>query len=164
MEHIGNLSFENILAQNRDRLWRLCRAYNTNTDDAKDLFQEIALNIWTGLKTYRGDAAINTWVYRIALNSAINYSIRLRRDGKNMLSLHVIDFSTEINTKDDERVLELYRFIGRLNDADRSLITLYLEDFSHKEIAGVLGISENYVAVKLARVREKLANYFKPII
>jgi RNA polymerase sigma-70 factor (ECF subfamily) len=71
MEHIGNLSFENILAQNRDRLWRLCRAYNTNTDDAKDLFQEIALNIWTGLKTYRGDAAINTWVYRIALNSAI---------------------------------------------------------------------------------------------
>jgi len=132
-------------------------------EDAQDLFQEIALNIWRGLKTYKGQAVISTWVYRIALNSSINYSIRLRRDGKNLLSLHIVDFAASSENKEDERIEQLYRFVNRLNNADRSLITLYFEDFSHKEIAEITGISENYVAVKLSRIREKLSNYFKTI-
>jgi RNA polymerase sigma-70 factor (ECF subfamily) len=160
MEQIEIPSFENILSENHERIWRLCRAYTTSAEDARDLFQEVALHIWTGLKTFKGQAAIGTWVYRIAVNTAINYSIRRRRDGQN-LSLHLIDFAVSTEAKEDDRVEVLYRFVNRLNAADRALITLYLEDFSNKEIAEVTGISENYVAVKLLRIRNKLSEYFK---
>jgi len=156
MEQAEELSFENILRQNHDRIWRLCRVYTASAEDAKDLFQEVAVHIWKGLEGYEGKAAIGTWVYRIALNTAINYSIQAKKKG-----IHNVPNTSVTDETDNQNMELLYSYIKKLNEADRSIISLYLDDFSNKEIAELLGISENYVAVKLLRIRNKLGEYFK---
>jgi RNA polymerase sigma-70 factor (ECF subfamily) len=159
MDQKGHLIFEEVLAQNSDRLWRLSRVYALDDQDAKDLYQEIAIHIWKGIQTYQAKSSVNTWIYRIAINTAINHKIQSgRRKSHLPLSEDMIISTFEARHPQAER---LYDYIKKLNDVDRSLITLYLEDFSHREIAEVLGISENYVAVKLGRIRDKLSIYLK---
>ena len=159
MDQKGDLIFEDVLAQNSDRLWRLCRVYALDDHDARDLYQDIAIHIWKGLKGYQARSAISTWIYRIAINTAINHKMRSVRNKPPLpLSEDIPIVKSEARHPQAER---LYDYIKKLNEADRSLITLYLEDFSHKEIAEVIGISENYVAVKLSRIRDKLSIYLK---
>lgn len=132
---------------------KVTRMYRNTPEDQQDLFQEIVYQLWRAFPAFRQEAKISTWIYRIALNTAM----ATYRKQKLPVSLyeHPPDLP-ETNETITEREEWLFRALRTLSDSERALISLYLEDYSYAEIASVTGISENYVGVKLNRIREKL--------
>lgn len=153
--------FEQIVRENRDKLYRICRACIPDPDDASDLYQEVLVKVWLNLHTFRGDAKLSTWLYRIALNTAI-----LHRKQQSKYTDLPPQHITEIpdNTADttdklqQEHLLkQLHHCISRLEKQDRVIISLVLEEVAYKEIAEVLGLSVSHVGVKINRIKQKLA-------
>lgn len=150
-------SFEQIVQDNKASILRICRIYAVSPNEPEDLFQEVIYQVWRSLDKFRGNSNVATWVYRIALNVCIRAKMKQARDTEK-ISLNSIDFSISDQSadEDDEQYHRLKQCISKLNEADQSLVILYLEELPYAEMATVLGISENYVAVKMKRIRNKL--------
>lgn len=153
--------FRKLVRDNRGRLRRIARVY-ADSGDEEDLFQEILLQAWRSLPSFRGEASPDTWLYRVALNTAIDHGrSEDRRRSARLDEEHPLrdrgferpDRSYERR----ERLQRLHRAIRRLGDPDRALVLMCLEDKSYSEMSEVLGISENYVGVKLHRIRNELS-------
>ena len=144
-----------ITAQKRI-IYKVCYVYANDEDDLNDLFQETVLNLWKGFPRYRGDSKLTTWVYRIAMNTCITFL----RHTKNRPQTIPITANVARKLADEEnkagQFQELYTLINQLGKLERALILLWLEERSYQEMADILGISKNNVAVKLNRVKEKL--------
>ena len=144
--------------ENQQRINRICSIYANNNEDQKDLIQEVVLNIWKSLPSYQQNASINTWVYRVILNVCLKRTYR-QKNKQETISLDNLTFEPSIQeTESNPRLEALKKCITKLEFSDRSVIVLYLEELSYKEIGDLVGISENYVAVKLKRIKKKLAN------
>jgi len=148
------LDFEN----NQGIVHKVCRIYTTDSDAHKDLFQEITIQLWKNYSKFRGDSKFSTWMYRVALNTAISL---YRKSSKRIKTEDYSDIEYKIQSVeyDDNQELQLkalYAAIHQLNDIDKALIFLYLEDKSFKEIAITLGISDINARVKMNRAKEKL--------
>ena len=154
--------FGKIIQNNTRRIWRICRAYAYNNEDQKDLYQDVALNIWKSLPSFRRNAAIDTWVFRICLNVCMKYSMKLKKAKQVFADIDAIQIADIKDPQSEFENLEktkiLYACISTLEWSDKSLILLFLEDLSYKTIAEVTGITENHVAVKLSRIKKKLFN------
>lgn len=150
-------SFEQIVQDNQASILRICRIYAVSPNEPEDLFQEVIYQVWRSLDKFQGNSNVATWVYRIALNVCIRSKMKQARDSEK-ISLNSIDFSIADQSadEDDEQYHRLKQCISKLNEADQSLVILYLEDLPYAEMATVLGITENYVAVKMKRIRNKL--------
>ena len=153
--------FSEILAKNKDKLYRICTLYS-DQEEANDLFQEVLLNIWKSLPSFENKSSVNTWVFRIAVNVCLRFKYSIDRKKKmfvklNGISLLNVSDSTS-NYSQDPSYTELYNCIKSLEDLDKSIVLLYLEELPYKEIASVTGLSENHVAVKIKRIKEKLFN------
>lgn len=142
------------IAQHQGMLHKLCRLYRDTPEDREDLFQEMIYQLWKSFPSFKGNAKISTWIYRIALNTALA-SFRKK-------SLPVTYTSTfpEIaqpaEHRDNEQQELFFAALKQLSDAEKAIIALYLEDMSYQEIAGIIGIAENYVGVKLNRIKNKI--------
>jgi RNA polymerase sigma-70 factor (ECF subfamily) len=148
---------KSILEENSGRIYRICSAYTPDTDDRDDLYQEIVINIWKNLEGFRGEAAVSTWIYRIAVNTCL---LHIRKEKKERERLDSI--SEELNTAPgkayaDETILKMYEAINRLPAADRLIITMVLEDLSYKEIAEITGMSVSNTGVKISRIKNRLS-------
>jgi len=157
--------FSKILEDNKHSIMRICGAYSKNKEDQKDLFQEVALNIWKSLPFFRQEAKYDTWIYRINLNVCMQYAMKLNREKRVRVAIEgieIFDESTDLlkNLENDEKANMLWACIANLPDAEKSLVLLFLEDLSYKAISEVVGITENHVAVKLNRIKKKLYNCF----
>jgi RNA polymerase sigma factor (sigma-70 family) len=155
--------FSDIIEENKQRIMRICRAYSHNREDQKDLFQEVALNIWKSLPSFRQEARIDTWVYRICLNVCMQYTRRshkAKRMRVDIEGIQILDDSADLqnNLENFEKSKMLHECISKLGDAEKSLILLFLEDLSYKAISEITGITENHVAVKISRIKKKLFN------
>jgi RNA polymerase sigma-70 factor, ECF subfamily len=161
-------AFTNVLNDHKARLLRICTAYTTTRSDRDDVFQEIAVQIWCALPDFRGDAALTTWLYRIAVNTALRFaqkerkrsalSMTLQRSGVSWLE----DVHTDCSHTEGhhERIEHLHRCIAELSDdGERSVMVLYLEECSYKEIAAITGLSESNIGVKINRCKRKLLQY-----
>lgn len=148
--------FLNLLEQSKNSIHRICNVYAKNEEDAKDLFQEVLLQIWKSLASFRGQSNINTWTYRIALNICMQEQNKRER---NKRSLYMP--TEHVTVLEAKKYEELYTCIRSLNEADRGIILLLLEDMSYKEIAAITGLTENHVAVKMKRIKLKLSNCLK---
>ena len=162
--------FSTILAENHQRLFRICCYYIKNTDDRKDLYQEILFNIWKSLDDFRGAAAIGTFIYRIALNTAIGFSVKefkrkSRFYGTDLQNNHMdIRFDDdEYQKKLEESVEELHRKLNQLSVIDRLIMTLMLEELPVRDIAGIIGITEPNVRIKIHRIKNQLKLEMKGI-
>lgn len=156
-------AFARIIKGNMQRILRICWAYSHNKEDQKDLFQEVALNIWKSLPSFRKEAAMDTYVYRICLNVCMQQALhqnKSKNSGIEIEGLRISDQSADLqnNLENKQKLERIYQCISKLNDAEKSLILLFLEDLPYKTISEVTGISENYVAVKLNRIKKKLFN------
>ena len=144
-----------IGAQKRT-IYKVCYIYANDQDDLNDLFQETVLNLWKSFPRYRGDSTLNTWVYRIAMNTCITF---LRRSSSRPQTVPItaqVASSLETDEETASRLRDLYRLINQLGKLERALILLWLEERSYQEMADILGLSKANVAVKLTRIREKL--------
>jgi len=150
--------FVKILEDNQQRIHKICGMYTNTPEDCQDLVQEVILNIWKAYPSFEGKAAINTWIYRIILNVCLKKRF-YRQKEQQVISLDGLKFepASDTNYVQDDKFLALKECIAQLNFSDRAIIILFLEEMAYKEIAEIIGISENYVAVKIKRIKEKLA-------
>ncbi len=151
------ISFEQIVEDNKGRILRICKIYAVSPNEPEDLFQDVIYQVWRSLDKFQGHSSVSTWVYRIALNVCIRSKMKHPGDAQKV-SLNSVDFSIvdDSNAEVGEKYLQLKQCISTLNDADQSMVILYLEELPYSEIASVLGITENHVAVKMKRIRKKL--------
>lgn len=146
---------------------KVARAYTLTGDECQDLAQEILLQAWRSLPSFQGKASPATWFYRVALHTAMNWHRKDRpRRSKQQPLLEVQDIATPggdstVEAQQRETVEQLYAAIQQLPKADAALVLLYLEQLSYREIADVLGISENHVGVKLNRAKKALGELMK---
>lgn len=143
-------------------LHKICFLYSNNKVDKEDLYQEIVLQLWKSYPSFRQEAKFSTWMYRVALNTAItlNKKTALFENNKAPISdeyaiEEVIDYSEDIKI--------LYKAISKLSKIEKAIIMLWLEEKGYSEIAEIVGISEKYVSVKLVRSKKKLAKLIKMI-
>lgn len=147
--------FIQLLNKHQNIIHKVCSVYMNNVIDKEDLFQEITLQAWKAYKSFRGDAKFSTWLYRVALNTAITF---YRKEKRTITTIQqeVIPDTTDTYNPIEEQVQAMYKAIGELNKIDKALIMLYLDDYNYNEIGDVLGITANNVAVKINRLKIKL--------
>lgn len=137
---------------------KVCGMYCDDEEDKKDLFQEILINLWKSYPSFRGHSKFTTWMYRVSLNVAIQHLQKLK---KNKAYTTLPDKFDEMNNPGKENLPEkeiqqMYAAIDQLNEVEKAIVMLYLEEKGNEEIAEIMGISQNYVRVKMTRIREKL--------
>ena len=157
-------NFLNDFEKNQNIVHKICRIYTTNQDQHNDLFQEITIQIWKNYSKFRGESKFSTWMYRVSLNTAITLC---RKSSRSIKTQDFSEVSFKIKAEDyddtkDEQLKALYDGIRELNDIEKALIFLYLEDKPYKEIAKTLGISEGNARVKMNRSKEKLRKILNP--
>lgn len=154
---------------NRPRILKVCRVYAWNAADRDDLYQEILFQIWRALSGLQQAAHANTWLYRIALNTSISFvRKRTARGGPatpvdhEQLTIHIESRQTD-DPGQDEQLARLYEAIAQLNEMEKALVTLFLEDLSYEEMAEVLGTTAGNVGVMLHRAKKKLSTLMKKV-
>lgn len=149
--------FNDWLNQHKGIFFKITRAYTTDSADQEDLFQEISVQVWRSVPKFRNNCAVTTWIYRIALNTALKWSSRERKhqEGKEEIKAGE-SILTDKSDQMDDRLGWLYEQIALLDKVDRSLCLLLLDGFSYKEMAEIIGISESYVGVKINRIKKHL--------
>lgn len=144
-----------LLSQHRNIIHKVCNLYMDSTEQREDLFQEITLQAWKSYQHFRGDARFSTWLYRVALNTAITYFKREQRRTSVVLATDFPE-TTDVPDPAQEQLMAMYKAIATLSNIDKALVMLYLEDYSYQEIGDILGITANNVAVKMNRVKSRL--------
>ena len=159
--------FLELMNENRNRILKVCRVYSWNPTDREDLYQEILFQIWRGLPGLKESAYANTWLYRIALNTSFSFvRKRAARSGR-AVQLDHEELARHIEARQShdggagDRLAMLYDAIAQLNEVEKALVTLFLEDLSYEQIAEVLGISAGNVGVMLHRAKKKLSTLMK---
>lgn len=146
-------------------LYKVCNLYCRNEFDRQDLFQEMIIQLWKSYPKFRGDSKFSTWLYRIALNTAIS---DLRRQKKNITLTGAALLATEIEdlqyqNQKEEQIDQLYTAISQLTEIEKAITMLYLEDKSYDEMEDILGINQNNLRVKMNRIKEKLRKLTKAV-
>ena len=156
-----------LINENRNRILRVCRVYSWNSADQDDLYQEILFQIWRGLPALKEKQFANTWLYRVAINTAFSF-VRKRASGSDrVVHFEQADLTRTIESRQtteestDDRIAILYTAIYKLDPLEKALITLFLEDFTYEQIAEATGITANNVGVMLHRAKKKLSSLMK---
>lgn len=157
--------FTQLIESNQGIIHKVCRIYCDTPETREDLFQEIVLQLWKSFDSFKGDSKFSTWMYRVGLNTAIT----LFRQKNRTISTTSLDdgsfFNIRSNDYDEEyeeKLKFLYACIKKLNDVERALILLYLEDLPYRDIANTIGISEVNARVKMNRAKTKLKEMMNP--
>lgn len=143
---------------------KICRIYTNDQHSHKDLFQEITIQLWKAYPKFRGDSKFSTWMYRVALNTAITLYRKKKRDVKTQDydAVHFRIKAEDYNDETEQQLNLMYSAIKELNDIEKALVFLYLEDKNYREISETLGISEVNARVKMNRVKTKLKSILNP--
>jgi RNA polymerase sigma factor (sigma-70 family) len=156
--------FLTLLKGHERIVYKVCYIYCRNAEDRKDLAQEVMVQLWKSFPRFREESTFSTWVYRIALNVAISFYRKNKRKGSTFVSSHNVadleDTPSQAGTTETNLQL-LYQFIHQLDELNKALMLLYLEDNSYKDIASILGITETNVSTKINRIKQKLKLQFK---
>jgi RNA polymerase sigma-70 factor (ECF subfamily) len=162
---VNEREFLGLVEANRPRIQRLCRVYAHNPADAEDLYQEMLVQIWRSLPLLRERQFANSWLYRVAINTAISF-VRKQKPGRAPIATE----DAELHRRADEaanavhsdnnaaQIEQLYEALDKLNKIEKALLTLYLEDLSYDEIGVVLGLNGSNVGVMLHRAKKKLTD------
>jgi RNA polymerase sigma-70 factor (ECF subfamily) len=159
--------FLELVNENRNRILRVCRVYAWNSADQDDLYQEVLFQIWRGLPNLKEKRFGNTWLYRVAINTAISFARKrgVRTDRVVYVEhedlTRTIESGQRIEEKADDRMANLYTAIFKLDPVEKALVTLFLEGLSYEEIAEATGINTNHVGVMLHRAKKKLSSLIK---
>lgn len=156
--------FVKLLETNQNIVHKICRLYTNDKDAHDDLFQEITIQLCRAFPKFRGDSKFSTWMYRVSLNTAITLYRKSKRqiDTQDFESISFKIKSEEYDDTTEQQLKLMYDAVKKLNDIDKALVFLYLEDKSYREISGTLGISEVNARVKMNRAKDKLRKILNP--
>lgn len=156
--------FVRHLEKNQNIVHKICRIYTNDQASHKDLFQEITIQLWNAFPKFRGDSKFSTWMYRVALNTAITLYRKKKRSiqTQDYDSVHFRIQAEDYNPETEQHLKLMYNAVKELNDIDKALVFLYLEDKNYKEISETLGISEVNARVKMNRIKTKLKTIINP--
>ena len=149
--------FIELIKNHQGILHKICNVYFIRNPYKEDYYQEILIRLWKSYPSFRNQSAFSTWLYRVALNTAIDI---IRKE--NLQPVHTELSKIEYNIPDHEHNIEsekketLYQAISHLSDVEKAIIILYLEDYSYKEISEIIGISESNTGVKINRIKNQL--------
>lgn len=150
-------NFISLINEHQGLIHKVCTMYENDPDVRDDLFQEIVLQLWKSLPSFRGESKITTWMYRIALNTAISglrrKSRRVKTEDLHDLHLNITD-TGEVDREEDFKKLQ--SAIRQLPEIERAMVMMALEEISYEDIAETIGITQNNVRVRMNRIREKL--------
>lgn len=149
-----------IVHANQKIIYKTCRLYRNRREDQEDLFQEIVYQLWKSYPGFKRESKVSTWIYRVALNTAI----AIYRKSKISID-YFEEFPEHIHPSHEKTISEneerLFWALRKLNDSEKAIISLYLEDFNYQEIAEITGLSESNVGVRLNRIKNKLKQILK---
>jgi RNA polymerase sigma factor (sigma-70 family) len=150
--------FLQIIQKNQGIVHKVCSIYCDIEEDRKDLFQEIVAQLWKSYPSFRKESKFSTWMYRVALNTAItSFKKNKRRPDQKRLSYENFQIAEEkYDTETEENIKLLNRAIAQLTGIEKSIMLLFLENKKYEEIADITGITQNYVRVKMNRIKKKL--------
>lgn len=154
-------AFLEQIRANQGIIYKLVGLYAYDAEEKKDLYQEVLLQTWKSLDSFRGEAKFSTWLYRICLNTILTQKRKNSRiDFKE--SLEDLPVSVKYISEEKQDTIRLQQAIRKLAETDRAIISMHLDGYDNPEIAEVMGISNNHVAVKLHRIKQQLANLLNP--
>ncbi|AHW59976.1 RNA polymerase sigma-70 factor, ECF subfamily [Draconibacterium orientale] len=150
--------FLHIIRKNQGIIHKVCNIYCDTEDDRNDLFQEIVVQLWKSYPNFRRESKVSTWMYRVALNTAItSFKKSKRRPDQSSLTYENFQIEDErYDTETEENIKVLHKAIQQLTGIEKSIVLLYLENKKYEEIAEITGITQNYVRVKMNRIKRKL--------
>ncbi|MDE6741968.1 MAG: RNA polymerase sigma factor, partial [Muribaculaceae bacterium] len=137
--------FERTVADHDAMIRRICLGYAHTPQDLEDLYQDVLVNIWRGLPSFRSDSSIRTWIYRIALNTCVS-TLRIRSRQPSQTSLDDVILIPDQSQEKKEAVKELYECIATLGPIDKAIVMMWLDEYSYDEIADTIGLKRNNVA------------------
>lgn len=146
--------FADIVKQHKSSIYSVCYMFAKDADEADDLFQEVLINLWKGMDSFRHESKINTWIWRVSFNTCISADRKKKRKKEVRLSMDVNLF--ESPDEDSRQIRMLHERIHRLQPFDRAIVMLWLEGISYEEIGAIVGISVKNVSVRLVRIKEML--------
>ena len=156
-ERTREREFERIMQEYGHVISGICFSFSSDGEDIKDLRQDIMINIWKGLSHFRGDSSLSTWIYRVALNTCVS-TFRTKKKRLNTISLdNGKDIAADDHKEMEEQIEYLHSLISTLPDIDKAIVTMWLDERSYEEIAEVTGLNRNNVAVRLHRIKDRLA-------
>jgi RNA polymerase sigma-70 factor (ECF subfamily) len=138
-------------------LFKVARAYGATHADREDLFQQIALQVWNSIEAFRGEAAVTTWIYQVALNTALAWNRKERKHGWGRQDLEAATGLLVSPADRDPRLEWIYQRLAELDEVSRSLALLMLDGFSYRDMSQILGLSESNVGVKINRIKATLS-------
>jgi RNA polymerase sigma-70 factor, ECF subfamily len=157
--------FEKDIRENELLIYKVCSIYAYTDADREDLFQDIVIQLWKAYPKFKGQAKFSTWVYRVALNTAITGLRKQKRvnkaDQPAILAANIID--DNYNAGKEDRLQQLYAAIEQLGQVEKAIVILYMEDRPYEEMEEILGISQGNLRVKMNRIKEKLRQLTKNV-
>ena len=155
--------FLEIIKKNQGIIHKVCNIYCDDQEDKNDLFQEIVAQLWKSFPSFRKESKFSTWMYRVALNTAItSFKKTKRRPDQNRLTYDNFQVKDDnYNIEIEEEIKNLHRAVAQLTGVEKSIVLLYLESKKYEEIAEITGITQNYVRVKMNRIKKKLKKFME---
>ncbi len=147
--------FARLVREHKSTIYTVCYMFSKDEDEVQDLFQETLINMWKGIDSFREESKIDTWIYRVALNTCLTQERKKKREVKKVPLNMDVNFFEENDAKAKQARI-LHQRISQLAYVDRALVMLWLDGMSYDEIGAVVGISAQNVAVKLFRIKEQL--------
>ena len=150
------------IKENEGIIYKITRIYSNNTEDQKDLYQEIVYQLWKSYSSFKENSKISTWMYRIALNTAISNLKKEKRKGyKVSIENLLLNQMDQVDTVMEERITLLYAHIKKLSIVERGIILLHLEGKNYDEIAAITGFTNTNIGTRLARIKQKIKSQIK---
>lgn len=152
--------FARLISEHKETIYTICLMNAADQDEAQDIMQEVLINLWRSLNSYRGECNIRTWIWRISTNTCITY-YRKEKKQRETLKLDVQDL-LKVDDEDNRQIQMLHNRVHRLRPFDRAVVLLWMENLSYEEIGQILGISAKNVSVRLFRIKEQLRQMSNP--
>lgn len=146
--------FTNLVREHKSTIYTVCYMFSKNEDEVNDLFQEILINLWRGIDSFKGEAKVSSWIYRVSLNTCISADRKKKHMHTEPLDMNIDLY--EDNDTDTKQIQLLHKRIHRLRPFDRAIVLLWLEGLPYDEIGAITGITAKNVSVRLSRIREEL--------
>lgn len=152
------MQLEQIISDYKDRIYRIIYLYAFSLDEQKEIYQLVLINLWKSLSSFEGRSSLNTWIYRVAVNTCKMYRRKKFFEKKHSeLEDSVFHHANqEGDLIQNEKLDHLYHCLSKLTDQNRLIMSLYLDELSYEEIADIIGISVNLVGVRISRCKEQL--------